>query len=394
MSKKIKISIITTAIIILAILVSLVIFLSNRNSKNVTEEYKYQLINNETNLYISDLVAYAGDFIYFNDYITNYYAEYDVYKDKQIQMPVKGQISDFNFYNGNLYCILYTEFEVDNTHLSIVKWDINTGNYETIYVPPKGVDGLYNFSMTTDGLMFFLERKPTSEVSIQKFISDPDGYNINYTLYIYDSETNEKTALAEGVDRYYIRGNRLYFDKVMVSDNTEDVFYLDFDDPDKIIDTGICCRTAEAVKKGYEGWFYVDDEYVYYSGGTADYYRRSMKTDKEELLFTYTDSEGYIARSLEFNGKQILYVRCKFNDEVEFGAKLFELDTETKSNENIWTDTTSELLGDYASFKNNNDFFYLSTYAGDYSGRTNYYIVYPDYTKKEIYRNSYWENNE
>lgn len=95
MSKKIKISIITTAIIILAILVSLVIFLSNRNSKNVTEEYKYQLINNETNLYISDLVAYAGDFIYFNDYITNYYAEYDVYKDKQIQMPVKGQISDF-----------------------------------------------------------------------------------------------------------------------------------------------------------------------------------------------------------------------------------------------------------------------------------------------------------
>ena len=79
---------------------------------------------------------------------------------------------------------------------------------------------------------------------------------------------------------------------------------------------------------------------------------------------------------------------------MEFGAKLFELDTETKSNENIWTDTTSELLGDYASFKNNNDFFYLSTYAGDYSGRTNYYIVYPDYTKKEIYRNSYWENNE
>ena len=68
MSKKIKISIITTAIIILAILVLLVIFLSNRNSKNVTEEYKYQLINNETNLYISDLVAYAGDFIYFNDY--------------------------------------------------------------------------------------------------------------------------------------------------------------------------------------------------------------------------------------------------------------------------------------------------------------------------------------
>ena len=112
---------------------------------------KYEFVKNETNMFMSDVVGNSGDFVYFNDYVTSYYSEYDTIKEKQIKMPVEGLIANYNFYNGDLYCI---HADSDNK-LSIVKWDINTGDYETIYTPPEGVEGLYNFSMTTDGLMFF-----------------------------------------------------------------------------------------------------------------------------------------------------------------------------------------------------------------------------------------------
>ena len=247
--------------------------------------------------------------------------------------------------------------------------------------------------MTTDGLMFFLERKPTSEVAIGKSIDDKDGYTINYTLYIYNPETKEKNALAEGVDRYYISGNRLYFNKVHFLKQTEEIFYIDFDKPEEVIDTGISCRNEDAVHNGYSGWFYVDDEYIYYSGGTENYYRRSIKNNEEELLYTYSDSKGYIGRCIEFNGKQIIYVRCAFDNDIEFGAKLFELDTETKEVKNIWTDTQEELLVDYASFKGNDEFYYLSTSPANKlinEGKkigNHYYLVYADGNKKIIYDN-------
>ena len=101
-------------------------------------------------MFMSDLVGNSGDFVYFNDYNTSYYGEYDTLKDKQIQMPVKGLIAPIIFIME-----IYIAFMQIRNKLSIVKWDINTGDYETIYTPPEGVEGLYNFSMTTDGLMFF-----------------------------------------------------------------------------------------------------------------------------------------------------------------------------------------------------------------------------------------------
>ena len=350
---------------------------------------KYEFVKNETNMFMSDVVGNSGDFVYFNDYVTSYYSEYDTIKEKQIKMPVEGLIANYNFYNGDLYCV---HADSDNK-LSIVKWDINTGDYETIYTPPEGVEGLYNFSMTTDGLMFFLERESSNEVPVGTSIKDDDGYIIDYTLYIYNPETKEKTAITQGVDRYYINGNRSYFNKIHFLDQTEEIFYIDFDKPEEVIDTGISCRTKEAVKNGYDGWFYVDDEYIYYSGGTENYYRRSIKDNEEELLYTYSDSKGYVACNIDFNGKQIIYVRCAFDNEIVFGAKLYELDTETKEVKNIWTDTQEELLVDYASFKGNDEFYYLSTSPanklineGEVLG-CHYYLIYSNGEKKLMYDN-------
>ena len=388
MTKRTKITVISGFLIIIFVTVFLIFYFNNKNNSSKVAN-KYEFIENETNMFMSDVVGNSGDFVYFNDYNTSYYGEYDTIKEKQIKMPVKGLIAHYNFYNGDLYCV---HADSDNK-LSIVKWDINTGDYETIYTPPEGVEGLYNFSMTTDGLMFFLERKPTSEVAIGKSIDDNSGYTINYTLYIYNPETKEKKALAEGVDRYYISGNRLYFDKVHFLKQTEEIFYIDFDKPEEVIDTGISCRNEDAVHNGYSGWFYVDDEYIYYSGGTENYYRRSIKDNEEELLYTYSDSKGYIGRCIEFNGKQIIYVRCAFDNEVGFGAKLYELDTETKEVKNIWTDTQEELLVDYASFKGNDEFYYLSTSPanklineGEVLG-CHYYLIYSNGEKKLMYDN-------
>ena len=388
MTKRIKITVISGLLIIISITVFLIFYFNNKNNSSKVAN-KYEFIENETNMFMSDVVGNSGDFIYFSDYVTNYYCEYDTLKDKQIQMPVKGLIAHYNFYNGDLYCV----HADSNNKLSIVKWDINTGDYETIYTPPEGVEGLYNFSMTTDGLMFFLERESSNEVPVGTSIEDDDGYIIDYTLYIYNPETKEKTAITQGVDRYYINGNRLYFNKIHFLDQTEEIFYIDFDKPEEVIDTGISCRTKEAVKNGYDGWFYVDDEYIYYSGGTENYYRRSIKDNEEELLYTYSDSKGYVACNIEFNGKQIIYVRCAFDNEVGFGAKLYELDTETKEVKNIWTDTQEELLVDYASFKGNDEFYYLSTSPanklineGEVLG-CHYYLIYSNGEKKLMYDN-------
>ena len=388
MTKRIKITVISGLLIIISITVFLIFYFNNKNNSSKVAN-KYEFIENETNMFMSDAVGNSGDFVYFNDYNTDYYGEYDTIKEKQIKMPVKGLIAHYNFYNGDLYCV---HADSDNK-LSIVKWDINTGDYETIYTPPEGVEGLYNFSMTTDGLMFFLERKSSNEVPVGTSIKDDDGYIIDYTLYIYNPETKEKTAITQGVDRYYINGNRLYFNKIHFLDQTEEIFYIDFDKPEEVIDTGISCRTKEAVKNGYDGWFYVDDEYIYYSGGTENYYRRSIKDNEEELLYTYSESKGYVAYTIEFNGKQIIYVRCAYDNEVVFGAKLYELDTETKEVKNIWTDTQEELLSDYISFKGNDDFYYLRTHPankllneGEMIGN-HYYLVYADGNKKLIYDN-------
>ena len=339
MTKRIKITVISGLLVIISITAFLIFYFNNKNNSSKVAN-KYEFIENETNMFMSDVVGNSGDFVYFNDYNTSYYGEYDTIKEKQIKMPVKGLIAHYNFYNGDLYCV----HADSNNKLSIVKWDINTGDYETIYTPPEGVEGLYNFSMTTDGLMFFLERKSSNEVPVGTSIEDDDGYIIDYTLYIYNPETKEKTAITQGVDRYYINGNRLYFNKIHFLDQTEEIFYIDFDKPEEVIDTGISCRTKEAVKNGYDGWFYVDDEYIYYSGGTENYYRRSIKDNEEELLYTYSESKGYVACNIDFNGKQIIYVRCAFDNEIVFGAKLYELDTETKEVKNIWTDTQEELL--------------------------------------------------
>ena len=377
MTKRTKITVISGFLIIIFVTVFLIFYFNNKNNSSKVAN-KYEFIENETNMFMSDVVGNSGDFVYFNDYNTSYYGEYDTIKEKQIKMPVKGLIAHYNFYNGDLYCV----HADSNNKLSIVKWDINTGDYETIYTPPEGVEGLYNFSMTTDGLMFFLERKSSNEVPVGTSIEDDDGYIIDYTLYIYNPETKEKTAITQGVDRYYINGNRLYFNKIHFLDQTEEIFYIDFDKPEEVIDTGISCRTKEAVKNGYDGWFYVDDEYIYYSGGTENYYRRSIKDNEEELLYTYSDSKGYVACNIDFNGKQIIYVRCAFDNEIVFGAKLYELDTETKEVKNIWTDTQEELLVDYASFKGNDEFYYLSTSPanklineGEVLG-CHYYLIY------------------
>ena len=388
MTKRTKITVISGFLIIIFVTVFLIFYFNNKNNSSKVAN-KYEFIENETNMFMSDVVGNSGDFVYFNDYNTSYYGEYDTIKEKQIKMPVKGLIAHYNFYNGDLYCV----HADSNNKLSIVKWDINTGDYETIYTPPEGVEGLYNFSMTTDGLMFFLERKSSNEVPVGTSIEDDDGYIIDYTLYIYNPETKEKTAITQGVDRYYINGNRLYFNKIHFLDQTEEIFYIDFDKPEEVIDTGISCRTKEAVKNGYDGWFYVDDEYIYYSGGTENYYRRSIKDNEEELLYTYSDSKGYVACNIDFNGKQIIYVRCAFDNEIVFGAKLYELDTETKEVKNIWTDTQEELLSDYISFKGNDDFYYLRTHPankllneGEMIGN-HYYLVYADGNKKLIYDN-------
>ena len=386
MSKKRKL--ITILIIILILFIISFIFLKFLEKKTITKKNinKYEFVNYENSMYTNLPSGNIGDFLYFNDFITDYYGEYDTLKQKQIQMPIAGDITDLNFYNGDLYC-LHAD---SNGKLSIVKCDVNTGNYETIYTPPEGVEGLYNFSMTTDGLMFFLERKPTSEVAVGASIEDEGGYTINYTLHIYNPETKEKKALAEGVDRYYISGNRLYFNKVHFLKQTEEIFYIDFDKPEEVIDTGISCRNEDAVHNGYSGWFYVDDEYIYYSGGTENYYRRSIKDNEEELLYTYSDSKGYICWTAEFNEKQIIYVRCAFDNDIEFGAKLYELDTETKEVKNIWTDTQEELLVDYNTFKGNNNYFYLTSCNTQETNCTTYYVINSDYSKKEIFKNFNW----
>ena len=109
-------------------------------------------------------------------------------------MPVNNFIANYNFYEGELYCVMADL--ANNNKLSIVKWDINTGDYEPVYVTPDGVEGLYNFSMSNTGIMFFNERKHKSKVKIGEYLTNEDGFRVNNDLYMYNPETKEKTKLA------------------------------------------------------------------------------------------------------------------------------------------------------------------------------------------------------
>ena len=104
MTKRNKITVILVISIITCITVFLIFHFNNKNNSSKIVN-KYEFIENETNMFMSDVVGNSGDFVYFNDYVTSYYSEYDTLKDKQIQMPVEGLIANYNFYNGDLYCI-------------------------------------------------------------------------------------------------------------------------------------------------------------------------------------------------------------------------------------------------------------------------------------------------
>ena len=393
-SKKRKLIIIVSIAVILLVCAVVVILLLNKKDKTDNDKIsKYELIQNEQVIFdMADTIGAAGDFVYFYDYPVNYYGEYDVKNDKMLKMPVNNFIANYNFYEGELYCVMADL--ANNNKLSFVKWDINTGDYEPVYVTPDGVEGLYNFSMSNTGIMFFNERKHKSKVKIGEYLTNEDGFRVNNDLYMYNPETKEKTKLAEGAEMYYVRGDRIYFNRVHES-LQEVVYYVEIENPEKVIDTGIVCRTLDAVGRGFSGDFYVDHkgEYIYYSGGTNEYKRKNIKTGEEEIIVTYTDSNGYYASVQEFNGKQIVYVRCAYDNEVGFGAKLFEIDVEKKESKQIWTDTLEELLVDTFIFKGNDDYYLLLTYPAweininqehDIVGNR-YYLVYKDGTKKLIF---------
>ena len=391
-AKKRKLIIIACIAVVLIVCAVVVVLLLIKNGNKTNSLDKYDTVGYENNL-SDDLYMYgAGDFVYFYDYPVNYYGEYDTKNDKLVQLPINNMLADFNFYEGELYCVMADL--ANNKKLSIVKWDLNTGDYKPIYAVPDGVEGLFNFNMTQTGLMFFNERKPTSEVKIGEFLENEEGFRVTDVLYMYNPETKEKTKLAEGAETYYIRGNRIYFNRVHKT-LQEVVYYIDIENPEKVVDTGVVCRTFDGVNRHYSGFFYVDQkgEYIYYSGGTNEYKRRNINTGEEEILFTYTNSRGYVAKVREFNGKHLLYVRCVVDNVGGMAAKIYELDVESKENKLIWEDTLEELLGDFGSFKGNNEFFVISTYpsssvneyAEDLNVGNHYYIVYEDGTKKLIF---------
>lgn len=382
--------IIIIAMLIICSLVCIWVIFNNKDSDNESKN-KYELLEYESNIYSNDIVGQSGDFIYINDFSTGFYGEYDTEKNSLIQLPINGTIANMNFCNGELYCLLYSNKKIDGVNLFVVKMDINTGDYDILYSVPDGVEGLYNFSMTGSGLMFFEERKPSSEVKVGENLTDDEGYNLNYTLYMYNPETKEKTEIAEGADRYFFYKDRVYFNKTSVKDSTEEIFYTDIEKTENVVDTGICCRSKDAVSNGYDGWFCIDNDYIYYSGGTESLYRYSLNDNNTEKVFTYDESKGYVGKIIPFGNKLILYVRCAFDNDVGFGAKLYEFDTQTKENTLVWTDTLEELLGDCVSFKGNDDFYYISTYPSyellvdDESIGNRYYIVTADGTKERMY---------
>ena len=102
-----KKKLIITLMIILTLFIISFIFLKFLEKKTITKKNinKYEFVNYENSMYTNLSSGNIGDFLYFNDFITDYYGEYDTLKQKQIQMPIAGDITDLNFYNGDLYCL-------------------------------------------------------------------------------------------------------------------------------------------------------------------------------------------------------------------------------------------------------------------------------------------------
>lgn len=351
---------------------------------------KYHFENPQSNTYTSDFFSSAGDFIYFHDLCNGYYGEFDTVKQKVLQLNIKGSIHYVNLYNGEYYCVCARELGDTKYGLTIDKLNINTYETTPVYTVPDGVEGLYQFMMADDGTMFFLERVSSKDTPTDKTKTDENGYDVTYSLYSYNVNTKEKTKLCDGANQYYISGNKIYFSKVKTADSTQKIFYVDFDDLSKEVDTGICCCTKDAADKGYSGRFYVKDDSIYYSGATTELHKKNINSGEDKVIYTYKDSEGYIGNCTLFGDKLIVYVRCAFDDEVEFGAKLYLLDENSGKAENIWTDTVTSLLGTFGLINGNTDYFYMSTCMGSTNGYQGN-LIYPDGKIVPIYRNGIWE---
>lgn len=349
-------------------------------------------------------ISRSNDFIYLSP-MTGGLFEYDILKEKVVELPEISQQS------GDFYTPMITNPQLYDGKVFVTSWymsnaaggdcptnfmlvDANSGSVEEIYSVPEK-HGAQCGVISDEGDLFYMSNLfGDNNVRNAPQHLDDNGYDIAYSLVRYNINSKQETVLVNGVNRYRITGDRIYFDRVKYSDNSVRLYYITFEDAEKgnpPTDTGV------DVAKNFLGYMWtVKDGIVYYADDTGSLKSYDPESKKTEEIFR----SEYGVRTFKFWGDKIVFF-SRFPDKFDvYRSQISIYDTKTKTEKMV----CSEKLKDDPGFDPINsenpfsfvayddmDYFIMETHQKSGCG-SRYYKVFADGTKEQFYESG-WEYN-
>ena len=377
------------------------------NSKNTTSdnmaEDKYALSYNFDSTFTSEnSMSKCNDFAYLAP-ITGGLFEYDTVENKTVELPQIpqdngdlhfGVINDAQLYDGQIFTSVYYMSNSDNggNPTKFMLLNPNTGDSKELY----SVEEKYSACravISDDGNIFYTanlfgdnnQKNPPEH-------TDEKGYDISYSLVKYDTNTKKETTLVNGVNFYYLTGDRIYFDRISNKNNSVHLYYTTYDDAEngkEPIDTGL------DVGQHYLGYMWtVKDGIVYYA--CDDNKLSSYDTNTKEKADVFSSDSGI--RTFGFWKDKIVFC-SRYQDENNiYRSQISIYDTKTKEEKRVSTEVlnddkdydekTSERPNGFI-VSDDLDYFIMEVHSVLTTG-SKYYKVYEDGTKEEFFE-SKWE---
>ena len=369
--------IIAVTTLLLAFLIIMIIILYD--NKKITVQKNTYPIGISSMVYFQNFatsVCEDGDFIYISTLWGDTY-EYDKKKDKIIEIP---KIDDGTHYtcmnsiNNKLYAIS-SVFMDSGSDVKVINKNFNNEDFEELFQLDKTkITG--NISVSENNIFFYAEGDAS--------FNENKNETYKLSLYMFDLNTGRKTLLTDNMHNYYIQNNRIYFSRYNMNKNTMSLFYIDFDNINKVIDTGILVNSD--VNSYYYMFLPVDNK-IYYSNATNTLYCTDLDNNKTEPIYTGADNEIIYFYNI-FNDDMLIQSKVHIND--YYFDYLYRVNLKTNEKKDLISYEDKSQVAGFIVFDNkkDNDNFIVIRSKDDANGpgtNYDYWIYNKDFKSKLIF---------
>lgn len=373
---------------------------SDIQKNEIKDEYNFSY-NFNNNFTSGDSINESGDFIYLSP-ISGGLFEYDTVEDKTVELPaipyedgaLRGaSIQGSQLYDGQIFTTVWYQINEgggdNSTKFMLI--NPNTGEARQIYSVEEKY-GAQSAVISDNGIIFYVANLYGDNNS-----SDPpehideNGYDISCSLVRYDTNSKEKTTLVDGVFNYFLKGDRIYFDRVN-NNNSVHLYYTTYEDAEngkKPVDTGI------DVGKHYLGYMWtVKEDVIYYADDSGSLFSYDTQTSETSVVF----SSKYSIRTFDFFGNKIIFSSRYKDENGIYRSQISMYDMKSKVETNISTEALAE-DEDYDEKTSENpsnfivsenlDYFIMETHQISGGCGSKYYKVYEDGTREEFFESGW-----